>query len=180
MVSKQKKSQVDSLSNIFKNDKNFAIVKIDKTTHQNLESLRKELRKSKSSIKVIKNALFEKALNRSPSGKPLLKEMKKKFFPLKETSALVDFNKDWSTGLKSFYEFIQKEKTLSFKFSLLDKVLYNGDETIKIAKLPSKDELVAKLIGSLKSPMAKFIYSLKFNTNKFVYILQSKSKGGDK
>lgn len=146
MVSTQKKSQVDKLYNLFKEKSNFVLVKIDKTSHQNLESLRKVLRKSNSSFKVIKNSLFEKAIYRAALGKPKLNELKKKFFPLKETSAIITFDNDWSTGIKLFNEFIQKEKTLSYKFSLLDSSLYDETQTEKIAKLPSRGELVAKLI----------------------------------
>ena len=105
MVSTQKKSQVDKLYNLFKEKSNFVLVKIDKTSHQNLESLRKVLRKSNSSFKVIKNSLFEKAIYRAALGKPKLNELKKKFFPLKETSAIITFDNDWSTGIKLFNEF---------------------------------------------------------------------------
>jgi len=177
MVSTQKKSQVETLSNVLKDKSNFLLVKIDKTTHQNLESLRRELRKVNSSFKVIKNSLFEKALNRVSDSRTLFKDLRKKFFPLREPSALITLDENWDKGLKAFYEFIKKEKTLSFKLALLDNTLYNNEETEKIAKLPSKVDLIAKIIGSLKSPMSKFVYSLKYNTNKLVYVLQEKSKG---
>lgn len=176
MVNTQKKSQVEALLTLIKSNPSFVLVKVDKTTHQNLENLRKELRKVDSSIKVIKNTLFEKAINRVAVTDPLFKDLKKKFLPLKETSAIICFKKNWDSGLKSFFEFSQKEKSLTFKFSLLDKIVYDNNETEKIAKLPGKDQLVAQLIGSLKAPMSNFIYALKYNTNKFVYILQSKSK----
>lgn len=176
MVSTQKKSQVETLSNILKDKSNFLLVKIDKSTHQNLESLRRELRKVKSSFKVVKNSLFEKALNRVSDSRILFKDLRKKFFPLREPSALITFDKNWDKGLKVFYEFILKEKTLSFKLAFLDNTIYNNEETEKIAKLPSKSESIAIVIGSLKSPMSKFVYSIKWNANKLVYILQEKSK----
>lgn len=175
MVSQDKKSQVDLLTNLLKEKTNFLLVKIDKTTHQSLEGLRKQLRKDGSSLQVIKNTLFQKAINLS-NDKPLFKDLKKKFFPLREPSAIVTFDKDWSNGLKAIFDFIQKEKTLSFKMGLLDNILYSTDEMERIAKLPGRNELMAKIIGSLKSPMSKLVYSLKFNTNKFVYILNQKSK----
>jgi len=176
MVSTKKKSQVETLSNILKDKSNFLLVKIDKTTHQNLESLRRELRKVNSSFKVIKNSLFEKALNRVPDKKTLFKDFRKKFFPLREPSALITLDENWDKGLKAFYEFIKKEKTLSFKLALLDNTFYNNEETEKIAKLPSKGESIAMVIASLKSPLSKFVYSIKYNTNKLVYMLQTKSK----
>ena len=177
MVNTQKKFQIDSLNSLLKEKSNFLLVKIDKATHQSLESLRKELRKNDSSLKVIKNTLFQKSVNLT-SDKPLLKELRKKFFPIKEPSALVTFEKDWNGGLKSIYDFIKKEKTLSFKLGLLDNSLYGVEEMEKIAQVPSREELVGKIIGSFKSPMSKFVYAMKFNSNKLVYILQAKSKGG--
>lgn len=176
MVSIQKKSQVESILELLKKNPSFSLVKINKITHQNLENLRKELRKTNSSIKVVKNTLFEKALNRAIVYNPLFKEIKKKFFPLRETTALLIFKKNWDIGLKTFFNFTKKENSLTFRFSILDNFIYGSEETEKIAALPSREELVAKLISSLKSPLGKFIYSLKYNTNRFVYLLQAKSK----
>ena len=59
---------------------------------------------------------------------------------------------------------------------MLDKNLYNSEKVVQIAQLPSREELLGKIIGSMKSPMSKFVYALKYNTNKFVYILNAKSK----
>lgn len=176
MKNLKKKSQVENLLNILKEKSNFALVKIEKTTHQNLEILRKNLKKNKSNLKVIKNTFFEKAINKLTQKNPLFKELKNKFFPLKETSALITFDENFIDGLKSFFEFSQKEKSLSFRFSLLDKNIYDHLQTEKIAQLPSKNQLIAKLISSFKSPVNKFVYSLKYNTNKLVYILKQKAK----
>ncbi len=176
MASIQKKSQVDLINNLLKDKTNFLLIRIDKTTHQSLETLRKELKKTDSTFKVIKNTLFQKALNLSTKNKPLFKELRKKFFPLKYPSALITFGKDWSGGVKALYNFIQKEKSLSFKLALLDDTLYTDEETGKIAQLPGRDELIAKIISGLKSPASKFVYSLKFNMNKFVYVLKAKGK----
>ncbi|MBI5127076.1 50S ribosomal protein L10 [Candidatus Roizmanbacteria bacterium] len=176
MVSIQKKSQVDLINNLLKDRSNFLLIRIGKTTHQNLETLRKELKKTNSTFKVIKNTLFQKALNLSVKDQPLFKELKKKYFPLKYPSALITLGKDWSGGVKALYNFFQKEKSLSFKLALLDNTLYSDEETGKIAQLPGRDELIAKIISGFKSPTSKFVYSLKFNMNKFVYILQQKAK----
>lgn len=175
MVSQQKKSQVDSLNSLLKEKTNFLLVKIDKAKHTSLESLRKELGKNSSSLKVIKNTLFQKAVNLTKD-RPLFRDLKKKFFPLREPSALVMFDKDWSAAVKTVFDFIQKEKTLSFKLGLLDNALYNTEEMDRIAKLPSRGELMANIIGSLKAPTSKLVYSLKFNTNKLVYLLNAKGK----
>ncbi len=176
MVSNQKKSAVQSFVEKLQKNSNFALIKFDKTTHQALETLRKSLKKEQSSFSVIKNTLFEKAINKLALKNKNLKELKKKFFPLKDTSALLSLGEDWNKGLSAFYQFTQKEKTLDFRFGILDDQNYDSLTLSQIAQLPGKDQLMAKIIGSMKSPMGKLIYSLKYNTNKFVYILSTKSK----
>lgn len=176
MANQTKKSQVDALISALEKNNNFLLIKIDKTTHQNLETLRRELRATGATIKVLKNTFFEKAVNKMSSTNKSFSQLKKTFFPVREPSAMVLLDRSWDKGLKAFYQFIQKEKTLSFKLSLLDNQFYNDSQTEAIAKLPAKEELLAKIIGSMKSPMSKLVYSLKYNTNKFVYILQAKSK----
>jgi len=176
MVNDNKKNQVDSIFQLVDKNPNILLVKIGKTTHQSLETLRKELRKSDSKIKVIKNTLFEKSVNKIALKNKIFQDLKKEFFPIKETTALVTLGANWSEGLKTLYLFSKKDTTISFKMSLLDNSLYDTSKTITIAQLPSKEELMGKIIGSMKSSMSKFVYALKYNTNKFVYILNAKSK----
>ena len=175
MVNTSKKNQVDSIFQLIEKNPNLLLVKIGKTTHQSLETLRRELRKSDSKIKVIKNTLFEKAINKIALKDKLFTDFKKQFFPLKETTALVTLSNRWSDGLKALYLFSKKDATLSFKLALLDKNIYDAEKSIQIAQLPSREELIGKIIGSMKSPMSKFVYALKYNTNKLVYILKQKS-----
>lgn len=175
MVNQQKKLQVNKLNNLLKEKSNFLLVKVDKATHKSLENLRKQLRKNNSSLKVIKNTLFEKAVNLFVNNQ-LFFDLKKKFFPLKYSSALITFDKNWDQALKTIFQFIEKEKTLAFKFGLLEKSLYSNEELERIAKLPSRSQLMGKIIASLKSPTNKLVYSLKFNMNKIVYLLKEKSK----
>lgn len=179
MVSTQKQSAVESFVEKLQKNSNFALIKFDKTTHQSLETLRKALKKEQSTFLVIKNTLFEKAINKLALENKKIKELKKKFFPLKETTALLSLGADWSKGLNAFYQFVQKEKTLGFKFGILDNQGYDEIHLTQIAQLPGKDQLMAKIIGSMKNPTAKLVYALKYNTQKFVYILNQKSKGGE-
>lgn len=176
MVSQLKKNQVGSILQLLEKNPNFLLVKMGKTTHQSLESLRRELRKTDSQIKVIKNTLFEKSINKIALKKTIFNDLKKQFFPLKETSALVILSERWNEGLKTLYLFSKKDTSLTFKLALLDNSIYNAEKSLQIAQLPSREELLGKIIGSMKSPMSKFVYALKYNTNKFVYILKAKSK----
>lgn len=176
MVAQDKFDLVQKIHDLLLKKQNFVLVKIDKTNHQTLEALRKELKKTQSVFKVIKNRLFEKAINKMASNNQNFVYLRKTFLPLKETNALLLFEKEWSNGLRTFYQFCKKETSLSFQFGLLDDKSYIDKELLGIAQLPSKNQLVANLIGAFKSPSSRLVYSMKFNMSKFVYLLKQKSK----
>lgn len=176
MVTQLKKDQVSSILQLLEKNPNFLLVKMGKTTHQNLESLRRDLRKVDSQIKVVKNTLFEKSVNKISLKRSIFSDLKKQFFPLKETNALVTLGTSWHEGIKALYLFSKKDTSLTFNLAFLDNSIYNAEKSLQIAQLPSRGELLGKIIGSMKSPMSKFVYALKYNTNKFVYILKEKSK----
>ena len=77
MVNTNKKNQVDSILQLIEKSPNLLLVKIGKTTHQSLETLRKELGKSNSKIKVVKNTLFEKTINKIALKDKIFREFKK-------------------------------------------------------------------------------------------------------
>lgn len=176
MVNTQKKSTVQSLEKTLLKNSNFVLIKFDKTTHKSLESLRKALKAESATFSVIKNTLFEKAVNNLISKSVQFKEVKKKYLPLREASALLTLEKDWNKGLGVFHKFAESEKTLSFKFGILDNINYGGSALDTIAKLPGKDQLMAKIIGSMKSPTSRLVYASKYGVQKLVYILNTKSK----
>ncbi len=179
MVAEQKTSLLERITTSLVKSNNFVVVHFEKTPHQALETLRKELKKSGSEIKIVKNSLFEKTINKLSVTNKVFAEIRKKFFPLTHNSAILTFTGDWSRGLNAFYQFIQKEKTLDFKFAFLDGVSYDETKTGEIAKLPGKDQLIAKILGGMKNPSIKLVYALKFNTNKLVYILKAKGVSKD-
>jgi len=176
MASQKKIVQVENLTKIVDKNKNFILLKHGKTTHKNLEELRKDLKKTKSYLDVIKNTLFEKTINKLSVKNKLFLDLREKFFPVREPSAILYFDNDWSGGLNSLHQFIKKDKTISFKFGMLDGQIYDQPTMERIAQLPSRNQLIAKIIGSFKNPTQKLVYSMKFNLTKFAIILNQKSK----
>ena len=175
MVSLKKKQQRNKIVELLKKNKNFLLLKINRITHQSLESLRKELKKDGSKIKVVKNTLFEKAINLLFSNS-ITKNLKKNFFPLKDTTALICLSNNWVDHLKKINQFITKEKSLEFRLGVIDNNLYSQNELVKLALLPNKEEILSKIISSMKSSVYRLIYSLKYETNKLVFILKEKSE----
>jgi len=176
MANDNKQNQVQVLIDTIQGNNNFALIRFEKTLHISFEALRKELRASGSKIKIIKNSLFVKALNKIASKDKSFNNIKEKTSTIRENSAMLLLGEEWSNGLNAFHKFLKNEKTLSFKIGFLDKIVYGSSELEKIAQLPSKETLVGQIIGSMKAPIYKFNHSIKFNMQKFVYIISEKSK----
>lgn len=176
MPSSKKITQVQSINQSLTKNKNFILFRYGSIATTKLESLRKDLKKTNSSLTILKNALFEKAINILSSKETVFKNLKKSFFPLKEPSAIIYLGENWSLPLKTYNNFVRDQKNFSYKFGLLDNQIYDPATLEKISLLPAKDELIAKLIGNMTNPSRRLVYSTKYQLNKFVYILKNKAK----
>lgn len=176
MANQSKVAQVEQLEKLLESYKHFVVIQYDKTTHKALEELRRKLRKSNASMKVLKNTLFEKTIEKMASKDPAIKSVKEDSFPLKGSSAVIGLNEDWSESLKAYYDHAKKDSSLAFKFGYVEGASYDAKNVEALAKLPSKAELMAKVIGSMKAPMMKTVFALKFTTQQFVTILNEKAK----
>lgn len=176
MANTQKNDIVGSIIQSIEGNSNFALIKFEKTTHKTLEGLRRELKKNNTTIEVIKNTLFEKVVNKLSATKKPFGEIRKKMFPLREKSALILMKGDWAEGLKAYYEKVKADNAFSFKFGYIDEQVYDSADLKKLAQLPSKLELYAKILGGMKNPIVRTTRSLKFNMQKFVYILSQKAQ----
>ena len=180
MANLKKQSQVEKIATFIKEFPNFTLFKFEKTTHTSLESLRKNLRKSGAKVMVIKNSLLQKAVNKlsGAKGAVSLKEIQKSTRAIADKTAMLGFGPDWGAGMNAFNEFSKADKSVAFKVGILDGTTYGQDDLVRISGLPSREVLVGKLLGSMKSPVSHFTHALKFNMQKFVYILNAKAKAG--
>ena len=105
-----------------------------------------------------------------------MRDIQKQTRNLRENTGLLGFGRDWSLGMNTFFTFSKTDKTVGFKVGVLDKQTYGEESLLRIAELPSRGELVGKMISGMKSPTSHFVNAIKFNIQKFVYILNSKAK----
>jgi len=174
MTNQKKITQVGTISESINKNSNFILLKYSGVPSQTFDNIRKKIKTVNGSLNIIKNTIFEKTINiLSPKNK-LFNSLRSKYFPLKEPTAIVFLAGDWSETLKAYYESVKELKNISFKFGLLDNELFDGVQLTKISQLPTKNQLVAKLLGNFNNPTRRLVYSMKFNINKLVYILKQK------
>lgn len=56
--------------------------------------------------------------------------------------------------------FAKENKKLELKAGIVDGTIYDSEKIKVLAEIPSKEVLIAKLLGSIKSPVSNFAYLL--------------------
>ncbi len=120
---------------------------------QNLEQIRKGLRGAQSEVKVVKNTLMRLALSGTSIAydDELLKGQNAFVFsyfdPVQTAKALNDFN-------KKFPQFEAKGGWLGNK-------RIGAQEVKRLAELPSREELLAQVVGRVQAPIAGLVFVLQ-------------------
>jgi large subunit ribosomal protein L10 len=141
---------------------------------EKMTELRVKLRGAKADYKVMKNTLASKAAEGTP-----MEGLKEHFSGPVGVAISYD---DSLSMLKVLTEFAKKEDKLKIKAGLVENKIADLNELKMLAALPSKDVLLAKFMGSLKSPIYGLAGSLNGIIMKFAYALnavkEQKAKAG--
>ncbi len=131
---------------------------------KDITTLRRSLRETGSSWQVLKKTLLNRALDevgvkvdaRSLDGQ-----------------VGVAFSSDEVAAAKTIADFIKanKESTLSIVGGSLGSEALSVEAVKALAKLPSRDELRAKLVGTLQAPISGFVRTLSGNLTGLVRVL---------
>jgi len=79
--------------------------------------------------------------------------------------------------LKKFVETdLEKRDICSFKIGLVGKTLFNKQQLNQLAELPSKQELMAKVLYGLNAPIQGFVGVLSGIVRKFVLVVDAIAK----
>jgi len=109
--------------------------------------LRREFRKSGVQYRVVKNTLIRKALERVGGYDGVLDKL------AGPTGVAFAFD-DPVAPAKIIQKFSEKHKKLSLKVCVIEHQVYDGARLAEIAKIPTRPELVAAMLGSLQAPIA--------------------------
>lgn len=170
MASQKKIQIVSSIVEKLQRNPNFVVVDFDSAPHQTLESLRKMLRESASELHVIKNSLFKVALAKMKHADMTEKNV------LVGSTAVMTLPADWISALASFFKFTKNNEAFTFKIGLIDGMVYEKPMLEKLAQLPTREELIVKIIGSMKSSQSRVVYAMNFGMNKLVNTLKQASQ----
>ena len=117
------------------------------TVEQDTE-LRKKLREAGVSYKVYKNTMMNFAFKGT--------EFEGLAPYLNGPSAMAYSSEDATAPARVLAEFAMKASKLEIKAGVVEGTVYDAKGMEAIANIPSRDELISKLLGSLQSPITNF------------------------
>lgn len=114
--------------------------------------LRTRLREADTSFRVVKNTLTERAADQA--GASALKDY------LEGPTAIAFVRGDAALAAKALTDFGRTTGTLAFKGGLLNGQPLTVEQITDIARLPSRDVLIGRLVGLVASPLSGLATSL--------------------
>lgn len=135
---------------------------------KDMQGLRKKMAEQGINIKVVKNKLLEKAL--ADQAIEINKEI------LDKPLACIFGFQDEVAPAKIVYEFSRTNEKIELLGAIVNKQYITSQEVVSLAKLPSREQLYAKIIGSLNSPICGVVNVLKGNLTGLVSVLKQYQK----
>jgi len=92
---------------------------------------------------------------------------------LEHNTAIAVSPEDPIAAAKILNDFAKDHKALEIKGGLLDGKQISVDEVKALAALPSKEELIAKMLGSMQAPISGLVNVLQGTIRNFVCVLEA-------
>jgi large subunit ribosomal protein L10 len=143
-----KKPIVEEIAGNVKDAQSVVLVDYRGLTVEQDTQLRKQLREAGITYKVYKNTMMNFAFK----GTDL-----ESLAPLLEGPSAIAVSKEDATApARVLAKFAKTAPALELKGGIVEGVFYDAAGMADIAKIPSREELLSKLLGSIQSPIANF------------------------
>ena len=129
---------------------------------ERVTQLRSKARKSGVWLRVLKNTLARRAVK----GTPFEKLSEKMVGPL-----MYGISQDPVAGAKVLSEFAKENEQFVIKAGAMPNAVMSAQDIKALALLPSREELLAKLLGTMQAPVTKLVRTLNEVPSQFVRTL---------
>lgn len=160
----QKEQTLQDLNQKFKESKSVVFARYMGLTVADVQELRGKLRSEESEMMVAKKSLIKRMLSEGGADDSIVSSM--------DSGVAVVFGfKDEVAPAKTLADFAKTHEAVSFYAGVLEGKVLSGEEVTSLSKLPSKQELLSKMVGSMKSPISGFANVLAGNQRSFLTVL---------
>lgn len=150
---KAKKATAAEIKDKFERAQSAVVIDYMGINVDEANELRKALRENNVDYCVYKNTLVKKAVEGT--------QFDEITQVLAGPSAFAFSYEDATAPAREINKVMKKINKMEFKAGFVEGTYYDADGIKSIAALPSRDELIAKFMGSISSPIQKFAFVVK-------------------
>ena len=129
-----------------------------------ISALRKDVRTNGGELKVIKNTLIKRAIEN-------LEHHKEIDADLKGPVAVAFSYNDPAAIAKAILKYVDDKNKFEVKSGMLGTVLLSSSQVAALAKLPSRQELIARTVRTIAAPLQSFMGVLSAVPRDFMNVL---------
>jgi large subunit ribosomal protein L10 len=164
----QKENLVKSLEEKFAKAKSAVLINYKGLKVKETEELREKVRTIQAEMNVTKNTLVKIAIKKS--GIEISEEI------LDQPLAIAFSYVDEVAPAKEIHLYGKEHEALEILGGILEHQFISADDVRKLAQLPSREELYAKTVGSIASPLSGMVNVLQGNIRGLVSVLSQYSQ----
>lgn len=166
---KDKANTIKTYAEGIKNSKALYIVEPNKLTANQSTALKKEFFDLGSKFNFIKNTLFVKALEENQYAE-IPEEIKNGQKAVIFSSESVS---ESAKVIKNFMESKENKDVMKIVAGYLDQKLISAEQIKEIADLPTKDVMIARVLGTMNAPISGFVNVLAGNVRNIVTVINA-------
>ena len=152
-ILESKKARAAEISELVKNSCSGVLVDYKGITVEDDTKLRKDLREAGVKYAVVKNTILKLAAEKA--------ELSDIDDVLEGTTAIATSAEDYTAAARILCKFASTSKTFTVKKGFLDGKVIGVDTVESLAKLPSKDVLLATVCNAFNAPIAAFARAMQ-------------------
>ncbi len=158
-----KKELMEKYKDLISKYDGFLLVDASNIDNNTVTELKKKLREFDSEYTVVKNSIFKIALQEN--------NLPAETIDFEGASAVVSYKEDPTVVAKALKEIQKKEELLMTRYGYVDEKYIQSERALSLAEIPTREELLAKLLGSINSPISGFVSVCNGNIAGFTRVL---------
>lgn len=160
-----KTKKLEALINNFQNSRYGILLSFQGLNVSELTDFRRKLKTTGSELEVVKNSLATIAAKQT--GKQFL-------IPYFQGPTAIAFCRNSPQKMaQTILDSLKDNEKLRFKIAFSSTEIMDLNSLEELSKLPPREVLLSKIIGSLASPISSFLNVLNGNIRKMLYVLEA-------
>jgi large subunit ribosomal protein L10 len=164
----QKTELLGKYKELIKNSSGYILVDVAGLDTATITKFKGSLTETGANYTVIKNSVFKIALQES--------EQPLKVQEFDGPTAIISYSDDPTIAAKLLKKLGDDTKMSAPKAGILNGDYISAEEVIQLANIPSREVLLAKLLGSLNAPLSSLMNVANGNTRGFTMVLKQLSE----